>query len=54
MDWIITDRDWCGRRILIFQHQWLIHSGEEVTKGEKYTVRTDFMYEEAPELDEEE
>ncbi len=30
---------------LVFQHKALIHSGEEVEQGVKYTVRTDFMYE---------
>lgn len=32
-------------RVLIFQHQGLIHSGEPVTAGTKYTMRTDIMYE---------
>ena len=32
-------------RVLIFQHRGLLHSGEEVTKGEKFTVRTDLLYE---------
>ncbi|KAA8902937.1 hypothetical protein FN846DRAFT_780359 [Sphaerosporella brunnea] len=41
-------------RVLIFQHQWLVHSGEEVVKGLKYTVRTDIMYRSAPELEDEE
>lgn len=31
-------------RVLIFEHEGLIHSGEEVTKGVKYSMRTDFMY----------
>eukprot|EP00164_Ancoracysta_twista_P001001 GFYU01001306.1.p1 GENE.GFYU01001306.1~~GFYU01001306.1.p1 ORF type:complete len:134 (-),score=26.15 GFYU01001306.1:23-424(-) len=31
-------------RVVIFQHR-LLHSGEEVRKGRKYTVRTDVMYE---------
>ncbi|KAF8309884.1 hypothetical protein DL93DRAFT_2085020 [Clavulina sp. PMI_390] len=35
-------------RVLIFEHEGLMHSGEEVTKGVKYSVRTDFMYEEVP------
>ena len=30
---------------LVFQHRGLVHSGEEVTKGTKYTMRTDIMYE---------
>ena len=29
---------------LVFQHRGLIHSGEEVITGTKYTVRTDVMY----------
>ncbi|KAF8246605.1 hypothetical protein K440DRAFT_553242, partial [Wilcoxina mikolae CBS 423.85] len=41
-------------RVLVFQHQWLVHSGEEMVSGVKYTVRSDFMYERAPELAEEE
>lgn len=32
-------------RVLIFQHKRLLHSGAEVTKGIKYTMRTDLMYE---------
>jgi hypothetical protein len=32
-------------RVLIFQHKGLIHSGEPVTAGTKYTMRTDIMYE---------
>ncbi len=31
-------------RILIFQHRDLIHSGEDVVQGVKYTMRTDLMY----------
>jgi hypothetical protein len=34
-------------RVLIFQHMNLLHSGEEIVSGEKFTVRTDFMYERA-------
>jgi len=30
---------------LVFQHRGIIHSGEEVTQGTKYTVRTDIMFE---------
>ncbi|PPR05374.1 hypothetical protein CVT24_007988 [Panaeolus cyanescens] len=33
-------------RVLIFQQRMLIHSGEEVTHGTKYTIRSDFMFEE--------
>ncbi|KAK4446764.1 hypothetical protein QBC34DRAFT_304316 [Podospora aff. communis PSN243] len=32
-------------RVLIFQHQGLYHSGDDVVKGTKYTMRTDIMYE---------
>jgi 2OG-Fe(II) oxygenase superfamily len=32
---------------LVFQHRGLIHSGEEVVTGTKYTVRTDVMYRKA-------
>jgi hypothetical protein len=31
-------------RILLFQHRGLLHSGEEVTGGTKFTMRTDLMY----------
>lgn len=31
-------------RVLVFEHKDLVHSGEEVTKGVKYSMRTDFMY----------
>jgi len=31
-------------RVLIFQQRRLYHSGEEVTKGVKYTLRTDFFF----------
>jgi hypothetical protein len=31
-------------RILLFQHNGLIHSGEDVVQGVKYTMRTDLMY----------
>ena len=33
-------------RVLVFQQRMLVHSGEEVTEGVKYTMRGDFMYEE--------
>lgn len=29
---------------LVFQHRALLHSGEEVDQGTKYTIRTDLMY----------
>lgn len=29
---------------LVFQHRTLLHSGEEVEQGTKYTIRTDVMY----------
>lgn len=32
-------------RVLIFQHQRLYHSGDDVRKGIKYTMRTDILYE---------
>ncbi|KAJ7040973.1 hypothetical protein C8F04DRAFT_186484 [Mycena alexandri] len=32
-------------RILVFQQRMLVHSGEEVTEGIKYTMRSDFMFE---------
>ena len=31
-------------RVLIFQQRGLFHSGEDVTKGVKYAVRSDFMF----------
>lgn len=31
-------------RILLFQHRDLIHSGDDVLSGTKYTMRTDLMY----------
>lgn len=31
-------------RVLIFQHQGLMHSGADVLAGVKYTLRTDLMY----------
>lgn len=38
-------------RVLIFQHRGLIHSGQEVAEGEKFTMRTDLMYEIIPKED---
>ena len=32
-------------RVLIFQHRNLLHSGDDVIRGTKYTLRTDLMYE---------
>ncbi|KAM7213087.1 hypothetical protein V8F06_011510 [Rhypophila decipiens] len=32
-------------RVLIFQHNGMYHSGDDVVKGTKYTMRTDIMYE---------
>ncbi|KAL8942348.1 MAG: hypothetical protein Q9216_001730 [Gyalolechia sp. 2 TL-2023] len=31
-------------RVLIFQHRELLHSGDDVINGTKYTLRTDLMY----------
>jgi hypothetical protein len=31
-------------RVLLFQHRGLIHSGDDVVKGIKLTMRTDIMY----------
>ena len=31
-------------RVLLFQHRGLLHSGEEVENGLKYTLRTDLIY----------
>ena len=32
-------------RVLIFQHRHLLHSGDDVKSGIKYTMRSDLMYE---------
>jgi hypothetical protein len=32
-------------RVLIFQHKRLLHAGDEVISGIKYTMRSDLMYE---------
>lgn len=32
-------------RVLIFQHRKLYHSGDDVLRGTKYTIRTDLLYE---------
>lgn len=31
-------------RVLLFQHRNLLHSGEDLVKGTKLTLRTDIMY----------
>ena len=31
-------------RVLIFQHKTLLHSGADVSRGIKITLRTDMMY----------
>lgn len=31
-------------RVLLFQHRGLLHSGDDVIKGTKLTMRTDIMY----------
>lgn len=36
-------------RVLIFQHRDLLHSGDDIIKGTKYTLRTDLMYTKAAE-----
>lgn len=46
---IIADVEPVQGRILVFQHYALPHSGEEMQKGLKYTMRTDIMYERLPE-----
>lgn len=35
-------------RVLVFQQRMLIHSGEEVSDGYKYTMRSDFLFESSP------
>lgn len=32
-------------RVLIFQHNGLLHSGNDVLAGVKYTMRTDLLFE---------
>ncbi|KAF2494265.1 hypothetical protein BU16DRAFT_464565 [Lophium mytilinum] len=32
-------------RVLLFQHKFLLHSGDDVTRGTKLTMRTDVMFE---------
>ncbi|KAK3326412.1 oxidoreductase domain-containing protein [Apodospora peruviana] len=43
-----VDVDPKAGRVLIFQHRKLLHSGDDVKKGIKYTMRTDIMYEIIP------
>lgn len=38
------DIDPLAGRVLIFQHRRILHSGAEVTKGLKLTMRTEVMY----------
>jgi len=38
-------------RVLIFQHYRLVHSGDDVRTGTKYTVRMDLLYEFVPKED---
>jgi len=33
-------------RVLVFQQRGMLHSGEEVRRGIKYTLRCDFMFKE--------
>ncbi len=40
-----VDVDPKAGRVLIFQHERLYHSGDDVIQGTKYTMRTDIMYE---------
>ncbi|KIM25823.1 hypothetical protein M408DRAFT_73768 [Serendipita vermifera MAFF 305830] len=40
-----VDVDPKAGRVLLFQHNGLLHSGDYVTNGVKYTMRTDLMYE---------
>lgn len=40
-------------RVLIFQHKRLYHSGDSVTKGIKYTMRAEIVYENMPPLEDE-
>jgi len=40
-----VDVDPKAGRVLIFQHRSLLHSGDDVKKGIKYTMRTDIVYE---------
>lgn len=46
--WNKSDRDFDvlpkTGRILLFQHRGLLHSGDDVLQGVKYTMRTDLMY----------
>ncbi|KAH7011379.1 hypothetical protein EDB80DRAFT_387744 [Ilyonectria destructans] len=37
--------------VLIFQHKQLLHEGATVTKGTKYTIRTDILYEWIPDVE---
>ncbi|KAH7149132.1 hypothetical protein B0J13DRAFT_297540 [Dactylonectria estremocensis] len=37
--------------VLIFQHRGLFHEGAEVTRGTKYTMRTDILYEWVPDVE---
>jgi len=40
-----VDVDPKAGRVLIFQQRGLLHSGEDVKEGTKYTMRTDIMFE---------
>lgn len=43
-----VDVDPKAGRVLLFQHKGLLHSGDYVTSGIKYTMRTDLMFELEP------
>lgn len=43
MDHSIKIEPKCGR-VLLFQQNDLLHSGDDVVKGTKFTMRTDLMY----------
>ena len=46
------DVDCKAGRVFIFQHRNVLHSGDDVLAGVKYTMRTDIVYELVPEQEE--